>query len=89
MKVDRRLYLDIKGNIVEGPPKSVELFKPQGGEVSKAELDKYGKQLEKYIPGLKKKQAEKPQDKQAKKSQDKRVKLQESKGQTEKSESKE
>jgi hypothetical protein len=74
LKVDRRLYLNDKGKIVEGQPKDnpVELFRPKGGDVTKADLDKYGKQLEKYVPELQsKKQAEKPQDKMAEKPHDK------------------
>lgn len=74
MKTDRRLYLDETGKkIVTGPPESAFLFKVKGAEVSKAELDKWGKQLRKYVPDAPKetKKEEASQDKSYTPSQNK------------------
>ncbi len=67
LKVDRRLYIDQTGKkLVEGPPKAAELFRPKGGDVSKADLDKWGKELAQYVPEAKaeyEKKKSKPSDK--------------------------
>lgn len=56
-RVDRRLYFTGDGKIVDisKREKAVQLFKPKGGQVSQAELDKYGDQIKSYIPELQKK----------------------------------
>jgi hypothetical protein len=57
------LYLDRNGKIV--PPERREdaavLFKPRGGDVSQAELERYAGQIERYIPELREKAKAKKQ----------------------------
>jgi hypothetical protein len=54
LKVDRRIYIDHSGKkLVEGAPDAAELYRPKGGNVSKADLDAWGKELAQYVPEVK------------------------------------
>ena len=78
-RVDRRVYLTRDGKLVdyERREQAVELYKAQGGPVSKAELEHFGEQLERFIPELATKEepkaAEKPETKKRGPSRNKKA----------------